>query len=65
MAGLLLKQRLLFSFTMMTLEVTPDAARVGFAVPAVDVRNLVDSLDTLRTQLRALAVVALPAASAA
>ena len=65
LAGLLLKQQMLFTFTMMTLEVKLTLHRVGFAVPAVDVRNLVGSLDTLRMQLRALSVVALPAASAA
>jgi len=65
LAGLLLKQQLLFSVTMMTLEVKLTLHRVGFAVPAVDVRNLVGALDTLRMQLRALSVVALPAASAA
>lgn len=65
LAGLLLKQQLLFSFTMTRLEVKLVLHRVGVGVPAVDVRNLVEALDTLRVQLRALSVVALPAASAA
>ena len=65
LAGLLVKQQVLFSFTMMTLEVKLAMHRVGVGVPAVDVRNLVESLDTLRMQLRALSLVAQPAASAA
>jgi hypothetical protein len=65
LAGLLLKQQLLFGFTMATLEMKLALHRVGIGVPEVDVRNLIGALDTLRMQLRALSAIAQPAAAAA
>jgi len=60
LAGLLLKQRMLFSYTMMSLEVKLALHSFGFSAPAVDVRELVGALDAMCAQLRALAVVAEP-----
>jgi hypothetical protein len=65
LAGLLLKQRLLFSMNMMSLEARVTLHSFGLSVPQVDVRGLVESLDTMRTQLQVLAAAAQPAASAA
>ena len=60
LAGLLLKQRLLFSYTMMSLELKLTLHSFGWSAPTVDVRNLVGALDAMRAQLRALSVVAQP-----
>jgi hypothetical protein len=60
LAGLLLKQRLLFSYTMMSLEVKLALHSFGWTAPTVDVRNLVGVLDVMRAQLLALAPVAEP-----
>lgn len=65
LAGLLLKQRLLFSLHMMTIEARLVLHSFGLGAPAVDVQSLVNGLDTLRTQLQVLAAAAQPAASAA
>ncbi len=60
LASLLLKQRLLFSYTMMSLEVKLALHSFGWSAPTVDVRNLVGALDTLSAQLRALSLNAQP-----
>jgi hypothetical protein len=60
LAGLLLKQRLMFSYAMMSLEVKLALHSLGLSAPTVDVRELVGALDAMRAQLRALAVVAEP-----
>jgi len=60
LAGLLLKQRLTFSYTMFSLEVKLALHSFGWSAPTVDVRNLVGALDAMRAQLRALAAVAEP-----
>jgi hypothetical protein len=65
LAGLLLKQRLLFSVSMMSLQLRLVLHGFGWRAPKVDLRNLVESLDVLRTQLRVLALTAQPSASAA
>ena len=65
LAGLLLKQRLLFNVRMMSLEARLVLHGFGLGVPTVDVQGLVDALDALRTQLQALAAAAQPSAAAA
>lgn len=60
LAGLLLKQRLTFSYAMMSLEVKLTLHSLGLSAPTVDVRELVGALDAMRAQLQALAVVAEP-----
>jgi hypothetical protein len=60
LAGLLLRQRFLFSYTMFSLEVKLTLHSFGWSAPTVDVRNLVGALDAMRSQLRALAAVAEP-----
>ncbi len=60
LAGLLLRQRLLFNYALMSLEVKLALHRFGWSAPTVDVRNLVGALDAMRAQLRALAPVAEP-----
>jgi len=60
LAGLLLKQRLTFSYAMMSLEVKLALHSFGLSAPTVDVSELVGALDAMRAQLRALAVVAEP-----
>jgi len=57
---LLLKQRMLFSFNMASLEGRLFLHSLGWTAPAMDVRGMVDSLDTLCAQLRALAPAAQP-----
>lgn len=63
LAGLLLRQRLLFSYTMMSLEVKLTLHRLGWSAPAVDVRDLIGVVDAMCAQLRALSVVAAPSAA--
>jgi hypothetical protein len=63
LAGLIVKQQLMFGLTMTTLEVKLALYRYGVAAPTVDVRALVGTLDTLRVQLRALSLAAQPAAA--
>jgi len=65
LAGLLLKQRMVFSLHMMSIEARLVLHSFGVTAPAVDVQSLVDALDMLRTQLQVLATSAQPAASAA
>lgn len=65
LAGLLLKQQLLFSLNMASLEVRLALHSLGWTVPSLDVRSLVDALDAMRAQLRALALTVQPAAAAA
>jgi hypothetical protein len=65
LAGLLLKQRLLFNVRMMSLEARLVLHGFGLGVPTVDVQSLVDALDAMRTQLQALAAAAQPSAAAA
>ena len=65
LAGLLLKQRLMFSMSMMSLEARLVLHNFGWSMPQVDVRGLVEALDTMRTQLQVLAATAQPVASAA
>ena len=60
LAGLLLKQKLTFSYAMMTLEVKLALHSIGWSAPTVDVRDLIGTLDAMSAQLRALAVVAEP-----
>jgi len=60
LAGLLLKQRLEFSFNMASLEGRLFLHSLGLTAPTVDVRSMVESLDTLCAQLRALAPAAQP-----
>jgi len=60
LTGLLLKQRLLFSYNMASLEGRLFLHSLGWTAPVVDVRSMVDSLDTLCAQLRAMAPVAQP-----
>jgi hypothetical protein len=63
LAGMLLKQRLMFSVAMMSLEFRLVLHSFGWSAP--DVRNLVEALDALRAQLRAIALTVQPSASAA
>lgn len=65
LAGLLLKQRMLFGLHMMSIEGRLMLHSFGLSAPTVDVQSLVDALDMLRTQLQVLAASAQPAASAA
>jgi len=65
LAGLLMKQRLLFSFGMMSLQVRLVLHGFGWSAPSVDIRNLVEALDALRSQLRVVALTMQPSASAA
>ncbi len=65
LAGLLLKQRLLFSVSMMSLQFRLVLHSFGWSAPKADVRNLVEALDALRSQLRVLALTVQPSASAA
>jgi len=65
LAGLLLKQRLLFSFSMMSLQMRLVLHGFGWSAPQADIRNLVETLDALRTQLRTVALTLQPSASAA
>jgi hypothetical protein len=60
LAGLLLKQRLQFSVNMASLEGRLFLHSLGLTAPTVDVRSMVESLDTLCAQLRALAPAAQP-----
>jgi hypothetical protein len=60
LAGLLLKQRLLFNLNMMSLQMRLVLHSFGWSAPKIDIRDLVEALDAMRTQLRALAVVAQP-----
>jgi len=60
LAGLILKQRLVFGMNMASLEFRLTLHSLGFRSPKIDVRELVGALDAMRTQLRALAVVAQP-----
>ena len=63
LAGLLLKQRLTFSYAMMGLEVKLALHSMGLSAPTVEVRELIDALDAMSAQLRALSVVAVPSAA--
>jgi hypothetical protein len=65
LAGILVKQRLLFGFNMMSVEIRLVLHSFGLTAPKVDVRSLVEALDAMRTQLQVLAATAQPAASAA
>lgn len=65
LAGLLLKQRMQFSLHVMSIESRLVLHSFGVSVPTVDVQSLVESLDTLRAQLQALAAAPQTAASAA
>ena len=65
LAGMLLKQRLMFSVGMMSLQVRLVLYSFGWSAPKADISNLVETLDALRTQLRVLALTMQPSASAA
>lgn len=65
LTGLLLKQRLLFSFGMMCLQFRLVLHGFGWSAPRADVRNLVEALDALLSQLRVVALTMQPSASAA
>ncbi len=58
LAGVLLKQRLLFSANMMVLECRLVLCGIGMSAPSVNVQNLVNTLDAMGAQLRALALSA-------
>lgn len=60
LTSLLLKQRLEFSLNMATLEGRLIMHSLGWTAPAVDVRSMVESLDNLCAQLRALAPAVQP-----
>jgi len=60
LAGLLLKQRVTFSYAMMSIEVKLALHRLGFSVPTADIRELIAALDTMGAQLRALTPVVQP-----
>jgi|SRR5579863_9316030 len=63
LAGLILKQRLLFSTNMLSLQFRLTLHSFGWSAPTVDVRNLVEALDTMRIQLRSLALAEQPSAA--
>jgi len=63
LAGLLLKQRLMFSYAMVGLEVKLALHSIGWSAPTVEVRELIDALDAMSAQLRALSAVAVPSAA--
>jgi len=63
LAGLLLKQRLLFSYNLMSIEVKLTLHAFGWSAPTVDVANLVGALDAMRAQLRALSAVTVASAA--
>lgn len=65
LAGLILKQQLLFTMNMTAIEFRLVLHSFGWSAPNVDVRSLVESLDAMCAQLRALALSVQPAASAA
>jgi hypothetical protein len=65
LAALLVRQQLLFSFTMVSLEAKLTLHQLGWTSPTGDIRNLVGALDTLRIQLRALSLTAQTSAAAA
>jgi len=65
LAGLLLKQQLLFSVSMMSLQFRLVLHGFGWSAPMADVHSLVKALDDLRTQLRVLALTVQTSPSAA
>jgi hypothetical protein len=65
LAGLLIKQQLQFNWNMMSLEVRLALHGLGWTAPELDISNLVDALDSIGAQLRALAVTVQPAATVA
>jgi len=65
LAGILLKQKLLFTWSLMSIEARLTLHSMGWSAAQVDVSGLVDALDAIRTQLRVLAATVQPAASAA
>ena len=60
LAGMLLKQRVLFSANMTVLEFRLVLCGFGMSAPSVNVQHLVDTLDAMGAQLRALALSAQP-----
>jgi len=62
LAGMLLKQRVLFSANMTVLEFRLVLCGFGMSAPSVNVQHLVDTLDAMGAQLRALALSAQPLA---
>jgi len=65
LVGLLVKQRLMFSVGMVSLQVRLVLHGFGWSAPQADIRNLVEALDAMRSQLRVLALTMQPSASAA
>jgi hypothetical protein len=65
LAGMLLKQRMVFSMNMMSLEFRLVLHGFGWSIPTADVRQLVQALDAMRTQLRDLSLTLQPSALAA
>jgi len=63
LAGVLLKQRLLFSVNMVRVEFQLFLHVFGLRAPNVEVRNLVESLDAMRMQLRTLSLAIQPSAA--
>src|SRR5207245_9214180 len=53
LVGMLVKQRLMFSMNMMSLEMRLTMHSFGFSAPTVDVRSLVEALDAMCAQVRA------------
>jgi len=60
LAVLLFKQRIEFSYAMMSLEVKLALHSFGWSAPTVDVGDLLGTMDAMRAQLRALALAAQP-----
>src|SRR5207245_9760615 len=56
LVGLLVKQRLMFSVGMVSLQVRLVLHGFGWSAPQADIRNLVGTLDAMRSQLRVLAL---------
>jgi len=65
LVGLLMKQRLMFSAGMMSLQFRLVLHGFGWSAPKADIRNLVEALDAMRSQLREMALTMQPSASAA
>ncbi|HUJ23477.1 MAG TPA: hypothetical protein VLX58_18215 [Bryobacteraceae bacterium] len=63
LAGLLLRQRFAFTLNMTLLEARLLAHSMGWSAPNLDVRSLVETLDVLGEQLRALTLAAQPSAA--
>ena len=63
LAAVLIRQRMLFNLNMMLVEYRLVLHTFGLRAPSVEVRNLVESLDAMCAQLRALSVAVQPSAA--